>query len=115
AEAVRELRDCGEVRPRRREGVAVLFCDVVGFTPYCDARPAEEVVAHLRRLVERFERDAEACGVQKIKTIGDAFMAAAGLLRPSAGPVVDCVRLGAAVARAAPGVPPDWEVGVGGH
>jgi class 3 adenylate cyclase len=115
AEAVRELREHGEVRPRRFENVAVLFSDVVGFTPYCDAHSAEEVVAHLRRLVERFEGEAEHCGVQKIKTIGDAFMAAAGLLRPSANPVLDCVRCGVAIARAAGTLPPYWQVRVGVH
>jgi class 3 adenylate cyclase len=115
AEAVHELRERGEVRPRKYDAVAVLFADVVGFTPYCDAHPAESVVAHLRRLVDRFEREAEACGVQKIKTIGDAFMAAAGLLRPTAEPVLDCVRLGAAMVKAAPELPPHWEVRVGIH
>jgi class 3 adenylate cyclase/CheY-like chemotaxis protein len=115
AEAVRELREHGEVRPRRYENVAVLFADVVGFTPYCDAHPAEEVVAHLRRLVGRFEGEAEACGVQKVKTVGDAFMAAAGLLRPSSCPSLDCVRLGAAMVRAAPQEPPHWQVRVGIH
>jgi adenylate cyclase len=115
AEAVRELQASGEVRPRRHEDVAVLFADVVGFTPYCDAHPPEQVVAHLRRLVGRFEDEADAVGVQKIKTIGDAFMAAANLLRPLADPVLACVRCGAALAAAAKEIPPHWQVRVGIH
>jgi class 3 adenylate cyclase len=115
AEAVRELRETGEVHPRRYEDVAVVFTDVVGFTPYCDGRPPEEVVAYLRRLVAEFERAAEAIGVQKIKTIGDAFMAAANLLRPTADPVLACVRCGAAMMRAAQELPPHWQVRVGIH
>ena len=53
------------------------------------------LLAITRRLVERFERVAVECGVQKVKTIGDAFMAAAGLFKPTANPVLDCVRCGA--------------------
>jgi class 3 adenylate cyclase len=115
AEAVRELQASGEVRPRRHEDVAVLFADVVGFTPYCDVHSPEDVVAHLRRLVGRFEDEADAVGVQKIKTIGDAFMAAANLLRPLADPVLACVRCGAALAAAAKQLPPHWQMRVGIH
>jgi class 3 adenylate cyclase len=115
AEAVRELQESGEVRPQRHNDVAVLFADVVGFTPYCDAHSPEQVVAHLGRLVGRFEEEADAVGVQKIKTIGDAFMAVANLLRPSADPVLACIRCGAALVAAATQVPPHWQIRVGIH
>ncbi|HTK75444.1 MAG TPA: adenylate/guanylate cyclase domain-containing protein [Gemmataceae bacterium] len=115
AEAIHELQLSGRVAPRRYESVAVLFADVVGFTPYCDTHSAEEVVSHLQRLVERFEEAALASGVQKIKTIGDAFMAAAGLLRPAPNPVVSCIRCGQGIIAAARGLPPHWQVRVGVH
>jgi class 3 adenylate cyclase/CheY-like chemotaxis protein len=115
AEAVDELQASGEVRPRRHENVAVLFADIVGFTPYCDAHSPEHVVADLQRLVGRFEAEADAVGVQKIKTIGDAFMAAANLLRPLANPVLACVRCGVALVAAANAMPPHWQVRVGIH
>ena len=44
AAAVHELKATNVVRPRRFEDVAVLFCDVVGFTNYCDKHAPEEVV-----------------------------------------------------------------------
>jgi class 3 adenylate cyclase len=93
---VRELVETDAVRPRRREGVAVLFADIVGFTTYCDHQQScpEVIVQHLRRLFEAWEAEAIALGVQKIKTIGDAFMAAAGLLEDAQNPVRDCVELG---------------------
>jgi class 3 adenylate cyclase len=115
AEAVRELQATGEVRPRRHDDVAILFADVVGFTPYCDAEAPETVVAHLQRLVGRFEHEAEAVGVQKIKTVGDAFMAAANLLRPLADPVTACIHCGAALIATARELPPHWQVRVGIH
>jgi adenylate cyclase len=115
AEAIHELQLSGRVAPRRYESVAVLFADVVGFTPYCDTHSAEEVVSHLQRLVERFEDAALASGVQKIKTIGDAFMAAAGLLRPAPNPVVSCIRCGQGIIAAARSLPPHWQIRVGVH
>jgi class 3 adenylate cyclase len=93
---VSELSQTNAVRPRRCEKVAVVFADIVGFTQYCDHRQddPEIVVQHLRKMFESWEEMAVSLGVQKIKTIGDAFMGASGLLEKSVNPVLDCVRLG---------------------
>ena len=72
AGAVGELKASDAVRPRRYEDVTVLFCDIVGFTAYCDQHPPEQVVAGLQDLVGSFEEIVEAHGLEKIKTIGDA-------------------------------------------
>src|SRR5262249_25471863 len=85
------------------------------FTGYCDRHEPEEVVAHLQRLVEDWEETALRHGVQKIKTIGDAFMAACGLLQPSASPVLDCVRCGLEMVAATRRLPTGWDVRVGIH
>jgi len=71
---VHELKKTQQVMPRRHDGVAVLFLDIAGFTSYCHNRPAEEVVSKLHDLFCVFEDIAEANGVDKTKTIGDAFM-----------------------------------------
>ncbi|MCA9491522.1 MAG: response regulator [Myxococcales bacterium] len=89
---VDELERTNEVKPRRHDRVAVLFCDIVGFTRYCDAREPEEVLPHLQRLVVAWEQAAMANGLLKIKTIGDGFMAASGLLHRVENPVERCVR-----------------------
>jgi class 3 adenylate cyclase len=93
---VAELSQTNAVRPRRCEQVAVVFADIVGFTQYCDHRQddPEVVVQHLRKMFEAWEEMAVNLGVQKIKTIGDAFMGASGLLEKSMNPVLDCVQLG---------------------
>jgi adenylate cyclase len=99
---VAELALTNAVRPRRREEVAVLFADVVGFTTYCDRlqdRP-EVVVHHLRQLFETWEEILGRSGVQKIKTIGDALMGAAGLLEDAENPVLNCVDAGLEMIRA---------------
>ena len=79
--AADEIRKTGTVVPRRYENVAVLFADVVNFTSYCDRHEPEDVVSRLDALFVLFEQVAHAHGLEKIKTVGDAFMAAAGLLK----------------------------------
>jgi guanylate cyclase len=63
---------------------SVLFADVVDFTPRSSGLPAEEVVGLLDRLFGAFDTLAERYGLEKIKTIGDAYMVAAGV--PDARP-----------------------------
>ncbi|MEK6190750.1 MAG: adenylate/guanylate cyclase domain-containing protein [Chloroflexota bacterium] len=56
----------------------VLFADLVGFTPWAERTDADRVVDVLDRLFSRFDELAMASGVEKVKTIGDAYMAVAG-------------------------------------
>lgn len=63
----------------RHEGVAVLFSDIVGFTKLSSGMSAGQVVTMLNDLFTLFDMRAEAEGVEKIKTIGDAYMAVVGL------------------------------------
>jgi adenylate cyclase len=92
--AAEEIRKIGTVMPRRYENVAVLFADVVNFTSYCDRHEPEDVVSRLDALFVLFEQVTEAHGLEKIKTIGDAFMAAAGLLRETDEPLLASIRCG---------------------
>lgn len=112
---IEELKRTGVVVPRRHEDVAVMFADLVGFTKYCDRHTPEMVVYYLQDLVEAWEESALKHGVQKIKTIGDAFMAASGLMAPSENPVLDCVRCGLEMIQAVKDLPTAWNVRVGIH
>ena len=58
---------------------SILFADVVDFTPLADRLPPAEVVGVLDRLFSHFDELAERHGVEKIKTIGDCYMVAAGV------------------------------------
>lgn len=60
----------------------VVFADLVGFTPWAQRTEPERVVAFLDALFSRFDELAEAHGLEKIKTIGDAYMAVAGAPEP---------------------------------
>jgi adenylate cyclase len=56
----------------------VLFADIVGFTPWAQRTPPDRVVAELDGLFTTFDELVEGHGLEKIKTIGDAYMAVAG-------------------------------------
>ena len=78
----------GEVVADLHKQVVVLFADIVGFTAISARLPAEVVLGWLNRLFEEFDRIIDAHGLEKIKTIGDAYMAAHGLN----GAKADCAR-----------------------
>jgi class 3 adenylate cyclase len=77
--------------------VTVLFADIVGFTPLAARLPADEVVGLLGRLFARFDELVAARGHEKIKTIGDSYMAAGGLPEPLADNAARVVDLGLAM------------------
>ncbi|MBK8989336.1 MAG: response regulator [Chloroflexi bacterium] len=112
---VAELKATDQVQPRLYQNVAVLFADVVGFTPYCETHTPEEVITNLQVLVEAYEKITLAYDLQKIKTVGDAFMATAGLLNLLDNPVAHCVRSGLKMISVAPALPAGWQVRVGIH
>jgi adenylate cyclase len=60
----------------------ILFADLVGFTQLSTEVPAVELVGLLNKIFSRFDQLAEEYGVEKIKTIGDAYMAVGGLPQP---------------------------------
>ena len=65
------------------ENVTLLFSDIVGFTKVSSGHTAQEIVKALNDLFSRFDERAKKMGVEKIKTIGDAYMAACGVPDPN--------------------------------
>ena len=62
--------------------VTILFSDLVGFTKMSSQKSAADLVKLLNDLFSRFDKRAENLGLEKIKTIGDAYMAVGGLPIP---------------------------------
>jgi len=110
-----ELKATDAVKPRRFEKVGILFCDIVEFTAYSARRGPEEILSHLQTLVEAFERLCVKHDLEKIKTIGDSFMATAGLATPLDNPALNCVRCGLDMVATAREMPASWQVRVGVH
>jgi adenylate cyclase len=81
---VTRMRNGEMVIADRVTETTILFCDLVGFTTISQELPAERVIDFLGKIFAAFDHLAAAQGVEKIKTIGDAYMAAAGI--PEAQP-----------------------------
>jgi guanylate cyclase len=71
----------------------ILFADLAGFTPWARETDPARVVGFLDELFTRFDELAAAAGVEKIKTIGDAYMAVAGAPEPRADHAEATMRL----------------------
>jgi class 3 adenylate cyclase len=63
----------------KHESVSVLFADIVGFTVLSSKMPAEQLVRQLNTIFSEFDKFSEELGLEKIKTIGDAYMVSSGL------------------------------------
>ena len=81
--AERLKRDPGVIADSH-DAVTVLFADVVDFTPFTERTAPERVVGVLNDIFSAFDALADRFGLEKIKTIGDAYMVAAGLPEPRA-------------------------------
>ena len=66
------------------DATSILFADVVDFTPLSQQLPPAEMVGILDRLFSHFDALVERHGLEKIKTVGDCYMAAAGVPDPHA-------------------------------
>nr|WP_037136162.1 adenylate/guanylate cyclase domain-containing protein [Rhizobium leucaenae] len=78
-QVVKRLADGEEVIADRIDMVTIVFADIVNFTEFAARTPAAALVRRLGDLFSRFDALADQYGIEKIKTIGDAYMAASGL------------------------------------
>ena len=82
AKIAKILRENGNKPPmiaERFDHVTVIFCDIVNFTPMSEKLSPEKLVAVLNRLFTEFDNLIEKYALEKIKTIGDAYMVAGGV------------------------------------
>lgn len=118
AEVAARLKEGVEVADRA-DSVTVLFADVVGFTAYARERDPREVVRLLDDLFAAFDELVAAAGAEKIKTIGDGYMAAAGIWGDDGDHAHRLVGLARAMHREAElfsaRVGRDWRLRIGVH
>ncbi|MBQ4236670.1 MAG: adenylate/guanylate cyclase domain-containing protein, partial [Treponema sp.] len=82
-EIAKELKDGIHSIGQDFDDVTVLFSDIVSFTKTSSGHSASEIVDALNDLFTRFDKRAQEHGIEKIKTIGDAYMATCGLPTPN--------------------------------
>lgn len=73
--------------------VTVLFADIVSFTELAGSMPPQDLVELLNDLFSRFDLAARDLGIEKIKTIGDAYMAVCGLPDPCANHIEQMMKM----------------------
>lgn len=76
---VRELKEKGSSEPREYRSVTILFTDFMGFTNVAGSLPADRLVGELNEVFKEFDEIIEHHGIEKLKTIGDAYLIASGL------------------------------------
>lgn len=86
-----ELRITGSVKPTAFEDVTVCFSDFVGFTLSSEKLPPSELINSLNEYFTAFDEIIGRYGLEKLKTIGDAYMFASGLPDTSPSHAVDAV------------------------
>ncbi len=75
-----ELKDTGKAKTRKHENVTILFTDFKDFTKLVASIPAQKLVKELNEIFSRFDDIMDKFNIEKIETIGDAYLATCGLL-----------------------------------
>jgi adenylate cyclase len=78
-----ELKNTGEAKPRYYEKVSVLFADFTNFTQVAEKLTPQALIAELNDCFVNFDEIIEKHQLEKIKTIGDAYMCAGGIPEPN--------------------------------
>jgi adenylate cyclase len=97
----------GETFAERHVDCSILFADIVGFTRIADRMSPEALVKMLAEIFSRFDACVNAKGLTKIKTIGDAYMVAAGAPEPKvdhAGLMIELAQEMLVAVRSYPGI-----------
>ena len=91
-EVVKELLETGSVKPARFDEVSILFSDFKEFTNIVATIPTRKLINELNELFSEFDDIMEAEGIEKIQTVGDAYLAASGLPEEVPDHAIRCVR-----------------------
>jgi len=78
-----EMKDFGSVAPQRFDNATILMLDFVGFTSMSVSRDPGALVSELNDIFSAFDRIVELFDCERLKTIGDAYMAVAGIPEPT--------------------------------
>ena len=122
-EVAEELKAKGSAEAVHIDQVTVLFTDFKGFTAMSETLSPQELVRDLNECFSAFDRITEKYGIEKIKTIGDAYMAAGGLPTPNTTHATDAIKaafemrdfIAEGKARKVAGGLPYFEIRIGVH
>lgn len=90
-EVAEELKEKGKAEAKHFDAVTILFTDFKGFTQLSEKVTPQQLVHDLNECFSAFDRICGKYGVEKIKTIGDAYMAAGGIPTPNSTHATDII------------------------
>ncbi len=90
-EVAEELKEKGHAEAKHFDNVTILFTDFKGFTEASERLTPQELVEELNTCFKAFDHIITARGIEKIKTIGDAYMCAGGMPDPASSSAADVV------------------------
>ncbi len=88
-----EMKEYGTATPQRFDAVSILMLDFVGFTDMTIAQDATAIISELNDIFSAFDRITEMFDCERVRTIGDAYMAVSGLLEASPDHPANIARL----------------------
>ena len=88
-----EMKEYGTATPQRFDAVSILMLDFVGFTDMTIAQDATAIISELNDIFSAFDRISEMFDCERVRTIGDAYMAVSGLLEASPDHPANIARL----------------------
>lgn len=101
-----QLKGSTERIAEHHDEATVLFADIVGFTPMSEKMSAQEIVSLLDNVFSRFDAQVDKLGLEKIKTIGDGYMAVGGVPDPRDDHVEAVANLAFAMTDIVAAIPP---------
>jgi len=123
ADTIKELKSRGKAQARSYRTASVMFTDFVGFTTVSEKLRPQELVAELDTAFSKFDEIIEKYNVEKIKTMGDAYMCAGGVPIRNKSNAFDVVLAGLEMQRYMDGIKNErinegkhfWQVRIGIH
>jgi class 3 adenylate cyclase/ligand-binding sensor domain-containing protein len=94
AEVAEELKETGRTQPMHFEEVSILFADFKEFTNIVASIPGKKLVSELDDIFQHFDDIMDSAGLEKIQTVGDAYVAAGGLPKELPDHAIKCVEAG---------------------
>lgn len=107
-----QLRNNPGIIAESHQDASVLFADIVEFTPFAASRPSSEVVGFLNDVFSKFDALVEQYELEKIKTVGDAYMVAGGIPHARSGHLQAICNLALAMREAAQSMGTDLRIGI---
>ena len=104
-----ELANLGQSQPRHFDAVTVLFTDFVGFTRVAETMAPQQLIDGLEEYFRRFDALTVRCHMEKLKTIGDAYVAAGGVPTANATHHLDAALLAMAIRECVAEAAREWE------